>query len=73
MLEWIDTISYTFLIPIVFLLGFAPFYPRPHIYEKIAMLKQGELKKPIDIFDLLYHLSPFVLLVIKIIRESISA
>ena len=55
-----------------FLLGFAPFYPRPHIYEKLSMLKNGTLKKPLDIFDLLYHISPFVVLLIKVCREISS-
>ena len=29
------------------------------------MLKKGELKKPIDIFDLLFHMVPWTLLVVK--------
>jgi hypothetical protein len=68
-MEWIDLISFNILIPITLLLGFAPFFPRPHIYEKLSMLKEGTLKKPLDIFDLLYHLSPFVLLLVKVVRE----
>jgi hypothetical protein len=47
----------------------APFYPMPHVVEKILMLKNGTLKKPIDIFDLFFHLSPLALLVLKIIRD----
>jgi hypothetical protein len=68
-MELIDTISYSILIPMTFLLGFAPFYPSPHIYEKLSMLKNGTLKKPLDIFDLLYHISPFVVLFIKVSRD----
>lgn len=68
-MEWIDLISFNMLVPLTLLLGFAPFFPRPHIYEKLSMLKDGTLRKPLDIFDLLYHLSPFVLLIIKIVRE----
>jgi hypothetical protein len=68
-MELIDTISYSILIPMTFLLGFAPFYPKPHIYEKLSMLRNGTLKKPLDIFDLLYHISPFVVLLIKISRD----
>ncbi len=68
-MEWIDLISFNILVPLTLLLGFAPFFPRPHIYEKLIMLKEGTLRKPLDIFDLLYHISPFVLLLIKIVRE----
>jgi hypothetical protein len=50
------------------LLGLAPFYPEPHLWEKLKMLSAGELSRPIDIFDLLMHGTPVVLLVIKLIR-----
>jgi hypothetical protein len=62
-------LDYKILIPLVLLLGFAPFYPQPHIVEKIRMLAAGTLKKPIDIFDLFWHAWPFVLLVFRIFRD----
>jgi len=37
--------------------------------EKLIMLKNGALKKPIDIFDLFYHSAPLILLIIKFIRD----
>lgn len=36
-------------------LGLAPFYPKPHLLEKLVLLSQGELTRAIDIFDLLLH------------------
>ncbi len=45
-------------------LGLAPFTP-PHIWEKLQMLFHGELKRGIDIFDLVLHGSPWVLLLFK--------
>lgn len=57
--------DYRLLIPLVVLLGLAPFYPQPHIVEKVAMLSHGALNKPIDIFDLFWHSWPFVLLIVK--------
>jgi len=39
-----DLLEYKFLIPLVLILGFAPFYPQPHIVEKIRMLVAGTLK-----------------------------
>jgi hypothetical protein len=62
-------LDYRFLIPIVLFLGFAPFYPQPHIVEKIRMLLDGTLKKPIDIFDLVWHAWPFLLLAYRIFRD----
>ena len=64
-----NLLDYQFLIPIALLLGFAPFYPQPHIVEKIRMLLAGTLKKPVDVFDLFWHAWPFVLLAYRIFRD----
>jgi len=55
-------LDYRFLIPMALLLGLAPFFPKPHLVEKLSMLLAGTLKRPIDVFDLLWHIWPFVLL-----------
>ncbi len=64
-----NLLDYRLLIPIVLFLGFAPFYPQPHIVEKIRMLLDGTLKKPIDGFDLVWHVWPFLLLAYRILRD----
>jgi len=46
-----------------------PFQPMPHAIEKLLMLKNGTLNKPIDIFDLIFHTAPLILLILKIIGE----
>jgi hypothetical protein len=69
MLNFIDKIPYAVLIPFAILMLLAPFYPVPHVVEKILMLKNGMLKKPIDIFDLFFHLIPAVLLLLKILKD----
>lgn len=69
-MQFIDNISWPILLVICIFLGFAPFVPEPHIVEKLRMLFQGNLKKPIDIFDLVYHAAPFVLLGIKLFRMT---
>ncbi len=61
--------SYSILIPLALILGFAPFYPQPHIVEKFRMLANGTLTKPIDIFDLCWHAWPFGLLAYKVIKD----
>jgi len=47
-------------------LGLAPYKP-PHIVEKVTMLMQGKLVRPIDWFDLLLHGTPWVLLILKLV------
>ncbi len=59
-------LDYRFLLPLVLILGFAPFFPQPHIVEKLRMLANGTLRRPLDIFDLCLHAAPFVLLLYKI-------
>eukprot|EP00003_Mantamonas_plastica_P028386 TRINITY_DN6412_c0_g1_i1.p1 TRINITY_DN6412_c0_g1~~TRINITY_DN6412_c0_g1_i1.p1 ORF type:complete len:100 (+),score=16.51 TRINITY_DN6412_c0_g1_i1:40-300(+) len=54
-LEW------SLLLIMCLTLGLAPFTPQPHLFEKLGMLRRGTLTKPIDIFDLLMHGTPFIL------------
>lgn len=72
-MQFIDNIPLVALLLLCVLLGFAPFVPEPHIVEKLRMLFQGNLKKPLDIFDLFYHTVPFILLIIKLIRMKSGA
>jgi hypothetical protein len=53
-------------------LGLAPFVPEPHIWEKLKMLVGGTLVRPIDIFDLLLHAAPWVLLLAKLARMALG-
>jgi hypothetical protein len=74
-LKWLDKISYSTLIVATILLGLAPFVPMPHSIEKILLLKDGDLTKPIDIFDLFYHFSPVILIALKysrIVKRNLS-
>ena len=72
MLNWIDSLSYGMLVPVALLLGLAPFQPQPHLFEKIGMLTQGTLTRPIDIVDLLLHATPVVILLVKVGRDLIA-
>jgi len=65
-MRWLDKIPYPLLIAVaVFMLG-APFVPEPHLVEKARMLAEGRLTRPLDIFDVLWHLAPAVLLGLKL-------
>ena len=68
MLKILDKIPLSTLLIIGVLLGLAPMQPEPHLVEKLRMLSQGVLSKPIDIFDLCMHASAPLLLVAKLIR-----
>ena len=65
-MHWIKSLSWPMVIIIVLLLGLAPFKPEPHVIEKITMLLSGNLNKPIDIFDLFLHATPWILFFLKL-------
>ncbi len=64
----LDRIPYPLLILLAVFMLLAPFRPMPHVLEKLIMLKNGALNRPVDIFDLFYHLIPTILLALKIYR-----
>ena len=51
-------------------LGLAPFFPEPHIWEKLKMLAAGTLSRRIDILDLLLHAVPWAVLALKLLRMA---
>lgn len=65
MKNFLDKFSFPVLIILALLLGTAPIGSQPHLLEKINMLMSGTLIKPLDIFDLLLHSTPIVLLIVK--------
>ena len=65
-MEWVDRIPLWLLLVAALTVGLAPFRPEPHIWEKLKMLAGGDLTRPIDIFDLLLHGTPWILLVAKL-------
>ncbi len=69
MLKILDKVSYSVLIVAASWMLIAPIQPMPHVAEKILMLKAGTLQAPLDIFDLLFHLSPLSVLFLKVIRD----
>ena len=71
-MKWLDSIPLTALVIAAVILGGAPFVPEPHIIEKLRMLANGTLIKPIDIFDLAYHSLPIILLALKLVRIALN-
>lgn len=68
MMGWLDRFPLGWLIAIALWLAVAPIVPEPHLIEKLRMLSQGTLTRPLDIFDLLLHSAPLVLLGVRMWR-----
>jgi hypothetical protein len=47
-------------------LGLSPFTPEPHLWGKLKMLATGTLIRPVDIFDMALHATPWLLLALKL-------
>ena len=68
--EFMDKLPWSIIIFLCLTLGLAPFLP-PHLFEKIKMLLEGQLVRPIDWFDLGMHATPWVFLIIKLLMTAI--
>jgi hypothetical protein len=69
----IDGLSWPIVIFLCLSLGLSPFFPEPHIWEKLKMLAAGDLVRPLDIFDLLFHALPWMLLGAKLVLARRAA
>ena len=67
-MKWLDRMPLGALLILALGLGLAPFVPEPHLWQKLKMLFAGTLSRPIDIFDLLMHGAPAVLLLVRLLR-----
>jgi hypothetical protein len=67
-MSWLDSIPLWLLVAVAAWLAVAPIVPEPHLVEKLRMLAQGTLKRPLDIFDLAFHAAPLLLLALKLLR-----
>jgi len=65
----LDKIPYSVIIILAVWMALAPFRPLPHLLEKLNMLFNGTLSRPIDIFDLFFHLAPTLILLLKLFRS----
>ena len=64
--KFVSRLPWLLVIALCLTLGLAPFQPEPHLVEKLRMLFNGTLVEALDIFDLLLHAFPWVLLFIKL-------
>ena len=68
MMRWLDSIPLLLLIALAVWMGVAPITPEPHLIEKLRMLGNGTLTRPLDIFDLCLHAAPLMLLALRLWR-----
>ena len=59
-------IPLSLLLVVCLTLGLAPFFPEPHVWEKLKMLAAGTLTAPADILDLIMHGIPWLVLLLKL-------
>ena len=65
----LKSLPYPLLAVVALFAALAPFSPQPHLVEKVRLLLAGGLHRPIDIFDLFFHLLPAALLLAKWLTE----
>jgi len=63
--QFLSKLPWGIIVLLCLTLGLAPYKP-PHIVEKITMLVQGKLVRPIDWIDLVFHGIPWILLILKL-------
>ena len=72
-MKWLDSLPLAPLAAITVLMAVLPFNATPHLFEKLTMLVDGSLQRPLDIFDLFMHGTPAVLLITRLFRMFIWA
>lgn len=65
---WLDEVPLVLLAALAGWMALAPFVPEPHLWQKLKMLAAGTLTRPIDIFDLFFHVAAPALLAWKLVR-----
>jgi hypothetical protein len=68
-MTWLANLPMSLLLVVAILAAVAPVVPEPHLWEKLKMLAAGELSRPLDIFDLIFHATPLALLVLKLVAD----
>jgi len=71
-MEQLDRLPWGMAVLLALTVGLAPFYPRPHLIEKLQMLFSGKLTRPLDIFDMAMHGLPWALLGLKCLRALLT-
>lgn len=68
----LDRVPLHIAVILALTLGLSPFFPEPHLTEKLRMLASGQLTRPLDIFDLAWHGWTWCLLAAKLARMALA-
>lgn len=60
-------LSWSPLVTVAIVLAVMPITPEPHLLQKARWLIQGQPFRPIDVFDVVFHLAPTFVIVAKLI------
>ncbi len=69
-MTWLDRIPLGLLAAAAVLMALAPFVSEPHLWRDLKWLAAGELTRPQDIFDLFWHGTLPVLLLVRLVRDA---
>ena len=69
MLSRLDRLPWIWLLLLAVWMAIAPITPEAHLVEKLRLLVHGALVRPIDIFDLVMHATPLLLVALKLWRQ----
>jgi hypothetical protein len=67
-MKLLDRLPWIWLMLIAAWMAVAPGFPEPHLVEKVRMLTSGTLTKALDIFDLIFHVAPLLVLLATTLR-----
>jgi hypothetical protein len=73
MLNRLDRLPWIWLLLLAAWMAIAPITPEPHLVEKLRLLVRGALVRPLDIFDLVMHATPLLLVALKLWRQQRAA
>ena len=68
-MNWLDKAPLWVVVALAVWMAVAPIAPEPHLMEKLRLLSQGALVRPLDVFDLCLHLAPMLLLALRLWRQ----
>jgi hypothetical protein len=69
-MRWLDRIPLWGLAVGAVFMALAPFVPEPHLWRDLKWLVAGDLTRPEDVFDIVWHSTLPVLLVIRLGRDA---
>jgi hypothetical protein len=69
MLSRLDRLPWIWLLLLAVWMAIAPITPEPHLVEKLRLLVQGALVRPVDLFDFVMHATPLLLVALKLWRQ----